>query len=134
MALADKDRTAITDLISLHGHLCDRGELGRLDEVFTADVVYDLTDFGQGPLQGLGACIAAARALGEGNPVGHHITNVLLAESAGGQVQARSKGIGIYADGTCGSLIYEDTIVRATQGWRISHRRVSVRRVPLGGK
>ncbi|HZE33074.1 MAG TPA: nuclear transport factor 2 family protein [Actinoallomurus sp.] len=43
MALSDADRTVITELISLHGHLVDEGELGRLDEVFTDDVVYDVT-------------------------------------------------------------------------------------------
>jgi SnoaL-like domain len=134
MALTCEDRAVITELISLHGHLCDSGELDRLDEVFTAGVIYDLTDFGREPLEGVGACAAAARALGELNPVGHHVTNIVLAEPAGGQVQARSKGIGISADGTCGSVIYEDTIVRVGQGWRISHRKVLARRVPLGGK
>jgi hypothetical protein len=134
MALTCEDRAVITELISLHGHLCDSGELDRLDEVFTASVIYDLTDFGQEPLEGVGACAAAARALGELNPVGHHVTNIVLTEPADGQVHARSKGIGISADGTCGSVIYEDTIVWVDQGWRISHRKVLARRVPLGGK
>jgi hypothetical protein len=31
------DRVAIEELISLHGHLFDEGELGRLDELFTED-------------------------------------------------------------------------------------------------
>jgi hypothetical protein len=91
-------------------------------------------DFGQEPLEGVGACAAAARALGELNPVGHHVTNIVLTEPADGQVHARSKGIGISADGRCGSVIYEDTIVWVDQGWRISHRKVLARRVPLGGK
>jgi len=101
--------------------------------VFTAGVVYDLTDFGQEPLEGAGALAAAARALGELNPVGHHVTNVVLAEPAGGQVHARSKGIGISADGTCGSVVYEDVGVRVGQGWRISHRKVSHGGFPLAG-
>jgi hypothetical protein len=134
MAFTCEDRAVITELISLHGHLCDSGELDRLDEVFTASVIYDLTDFGQEPLEGVAACVAAARALGELNPVGHHVTNIVLTEPADGQVHARSKGIGISADGTCGSVIYEDTIVRVDQGWRISNRKVLARRVPLGGK
>jgi len=134
MALTGEDRTAISELISLHGHLCDSGELDRLDEVFTADVIYDLTDFGQQSLNGLGACVAAARALGELNPVGHHVTNIILTQLTGSHVHAQSKGIGINADGTCGSVTYEDTIVRSDQGWRISHRKVLARRAPLGGK
>ena len=134
MAISCEDRAAITEVIARHGHLCDSGELDRLDEVFTADVAYDLTDFGQRVLRGPRALAAAGRALGELNPVGHHVTNVVLAEAAGGAVQARSKGIGINADGTCASVTYEDTVVRGDQGWRISQRKILRRRVPLGGK
>ncbi|MEO3875876.1 nuclear transport factor 2 family protein [Nonomuraea sp. B12E4] len=133
MTLTYEDRCLITDLIAMHGHLCDSGELDRLDEVFTADVVYDVTDFGLEILRGVVACAEAGRALGDRNPVGHHVTNTVLSEQAAGRVHARSKGIGVTADGTCGSLVYEDTVVRVAQGWRISHRTVRARRVPLGG-
>ncbi|TDB90769.1 nuclear transport factor 2 family protein [Actinomadura sp. KC216] len=128
------DRTAITELISMHGHLCDSGELDRLDELFTPDVVYDVSDFGQAPLRGVAACAAAGRALGELNPVGHHVTNIVLTEIADDRVQVRSKGIGVNADGTAGSVTYEDTVLRTPQGWRISHRKVRAHRTPLGGR
>jgi hypothetical protein len=121
------------DLISMHGHLIDAGELDRLDELFTADVVYDVTDFGFGPLEGLAAMRDAALALGAGNPVGHHVTNIVLTEVGEHRVRALSKGIGINADGTCGSVTYEDVIVRGERGWRIGHRTVLARRAPLGG-
>jgi 3-phenylpropionate/cinnamic acid dioxygenase small subunit len=134
MAITCEDRAAITEVIAKHGHLCDSGELDRLDEVFTADVVYDLTDFGQQVLHGPKALAAAGWALGDLNPVGHHVTNVVLAEAADGTVQARSKGIGINADGMCGSVTYEDIVVRGDQGWRISQRKILTRRAPLGGK
>jgi SnoaL-like domain len=134
MALTAEDRTAITELISMHGHLVDAGELDRLHELFTADVTYDVTDLGAGSLEGLAAIREAALALGELNPVGHHITNIVLTELADDRVRALSKGIGINADGTSGSVTYEDTISRGDQGWRISHRRVLVRRAPLGGR
>ncbi|MBZ4016603.1 nuclear transport factor 2 family protein [Streptomyces purpurogeneiscleroticus] len=135
MALAAEDRTAIAELLALHGHLFDEGELHRLDELFTADVVYDVSDFGQPPLKGVRAIREAAFALGEAIPVGHHVTNIVLTElPADGGVQARSKGIGVNADGTCGTVTYEDTVVRAADGWRISHRKVLARRAPLGGR
>jgi 3-phenylpropionate/cinnamic acid dioxygenase small subunit len=133
MTLTYEDRCVINDLIAMHGHLCDSGELDRFDEVFTADVIYDVTDFGQEILRGVAACADAGRALGELNPVGHHVTNIVLSEQADGRVHARSKGIGINADGTSGSVTYEDTIVRGDQGWRISYRKMLARRVPLGG-
>lgn len=134
MALSAEDRAAVSELLSLHGHICDDGELGRLDELFTTDVVYDVTDFGQAPLNGVTAIRAAALALGESNPVGHHVTNVVLTQLPDGQVHARSKGIGIMADGTCASVTYEDTLVHGDQGWRISYRKVLARRAPLGGR
>lgn len=71
---------------------------------------------------------------GELNPVGHHVTNVVLVEATDGTVQARSKGIGIKADGTCGSVTYEDIILHGDRGWRISQRKILARRTPLGGK
>jgi hypothetical protein len=132
MALTAEDRFTIAELIAMHGHLCDSGELDRLDEVFTADVSYDVADFGQEVLRGVTALAEAGRALGERNPVGHHVTNVILSEQPDGRVHARSKAIGIYADGRSGSLTYEDTVVRLENDWRISHRKVLARRAPLG--
>jgi hypothetical protein len=134
MTLATEDRVAITELISMHGHLFDNGELDRLDELFTDDVVYDVTDFGPAPLEGVAAIREAALVLGASNPIGHHVTNVVLTELGDGRVRARSKGIGVNADGTSGSVTYEDTVLRGGRGWRISHRKVLARRVPLGGK
>lgn len=134
MALTAEDRTAIKELISLHGHLTDGGELDRMHELFTADVTYDVTDLGGGSIEGLAALREAALAMGESNPVGHHVTNIVLTELGADQVRALSKGIGIKADGTCGSVTYEDTISHGDQGWRISRRKVLARRTPLGVK
>lgn len=172
MTLALEDRWAITELISLHGHLVDDGRLDRLEELFTADVVYDLTDFGQGRLVGVAAIREAALALGAANPVAHHVTNVVITERVAvdpggdpgggvtgdqegedrpdgaeadasrphdgdpvspGVVEVRSKGLGITADGLCGSVTYHDTVVRTPDGWRIARRKVLLRRVPLNG-
>ncbi|WP_314175888.1 nuclear transport factor 2 family protein [Streptomyces winkii] len=133
MSLALEDRIAVTELISSHGHLVDDGSLDRLHELFTSDVVYDLTDFGQGRLTGVAAVREAALALGSANPVAHHVTNVVVTGSSDGRAEVRSKGLGIKADGSCGSVSYDDTVVRTPDGWRISRRKVSSRRVPLNG-
>ncbi|NEA63428.1 nuclear transport factor 2 family protein [Streptomyces sp. SID12488] len=133
MALTVEDRLAVTELIALHGHLVDEGHLDRTAEVFTPDVVYDLSAFGQDVVTGLAALTDAALARGPANPVSHHVTNVVVTEEHGGRVRARSKGLGVMADGTCGSVTYDDTVVRVDGGWRISYRKVSARRVPLGG-
>ncbi|MFD5316899.1 nuclear transport factor 2 family protein [Streptomyces sp. NPDC127098] len=131
MALTAEDRVAVTDLVSLHGHLVDAGELDRLDELFTDDVTYDVTDLGGGPLQGLAAIREAALSMGELNPVGHHVTNIVLTELSADRVLARSKGLGVRSDGTVGSVTYEDTVTRTAAGWRITHRVVRARRTPL---
>jgi SnoaL-like domain len=132
MRLTQEDRAAITELISLHGHLVDSGELDRLDELFTDDITYDLSDFGLGSLEGMPAIRDAALALGEANPVGHHVTNVILTEHADNEAHARSKGIAINKDGTSGSVTYEDRFTRDERGWRIRYRKVEARRAPLG--
>jgi len=49
----------------------------------------------------------------------------VLTEQPDGSVRARSKGIGVYADGTAGSVTYEDEIVRTDDGWRIDARTVA---------
>lgn len=130
MTLTAEDRFVITELISMHGHLVDGGELDRLGELFTGDVVHDLTDFGQEPLAGVAAVRAAALAPGDLNPVGHHVTNVVLTRLDSGEVHAL--GIGVRADGTSGSVSYEDSVVRTDQGRRVSFRKVLARRAPLG--
>ncbi|WP_330231385.1 nuclear transport factor 2 family protein [Nocardia sp. NBC_00508] len=133
MTLSMEDRIAINDLIAQHGHLVDAGELDRMDELFSPGIVYDLSDLGFGELRGIAAVREAALMLGDANPVGHHVTNVLVTETETGEVQVRSKGIGISADGGCASVTYEDVVVREEAGWRISSRKVVPRRAPLGG-
>jgi hypothetical protein len=45
----------------------------------------------------------------------------VVTEGEGGQASAMSKGIAVNADGTCGSVTYEDRLARRGDGWRISH-------------
>lgn len=133
MALSAQDRIDITDLINLHGHLTDAGDLDRLDELFTPDVTYDVTDFGFGSLHGTAAIREAALALGDANPVGHHVTNIVITGIDDRSARVRSKGIGIMADGTAGSAVYDDVVTRGSDGWKISHRTVTARKTALGG-
>lgn len=133
MALTEQDRIDISDLINLHGHLTDAGDMERAGELFTPDVVYDLGAFGLGSLHGTAAIREAALALGDANPVGHHVTNVVITRIDDRSARVRSKGIGIKADGTAGSVVYDDVVTRLPDGWKISYRKVSARRVPLGG-
>lgn len=131
MALSIQDRFDIQDLVNLHGHLTDRGDFDGLSALFTEDVTYDVSALGGGVLIGLAAIREAALALGEANPIAHHVTNIVLDETPDGTVRVLSKGLGVMSDGAVGSVTYEDTVERNAAGWRIAHRVVRPRRVPL---
>jgi 3-phenylpropionate/cinnamic acid dioxygenase small subunit len=130
MRFTTDDRLAIHDLLALHGHLVDAGALDRLGELFSDDVVYDLTPLGGTVLEGVEEIAASARELGENNPVAHLVTNIVV-EERGGEVTARSKFLGVRRDGSVGSGVYDDVVRRTSRGWRIARRRVSVGRQPL---
>jgi 3-phenylpropionate/cinnamic acid dioxygenase small subunit len=129
--LSAEDHFAITDLINLHGHLTDNGDFDGWPALFAEDVVYDVSAMGGGVLVGISASRDAALAMGDNNPVAHHVTNIVINEVADGTVRALSKGFGVMTDGTVGSATYEDTIQRIGAGWKITHRIVRPRRKPL---
>src|SRR3954453_21005710 len=128
--LALEDRLAIAELIALHGHLMDSGELDRMDELFSADVVYDLEDFGFGTLHGIDAIRDAALGLGERNPLAHHVTNVVIGDVEDDGVRVRSKGLAVNADGSAGSVVYDDLVQRDGSGWGVLLPRGETRRTP----
>jgi 3-phenylpropionate/cinnamic acid dioxygenase small subunit len=129
--LTAEDRLAITDMINLHGHLCDRGDFSAMANLFTEDVTYDVSALGGGVLAGLSAVREAGIALGEANPLAHHVTNIVVEEAPGGRVRALSKYLAVMTDGSLGTGTYEDTIHKGRDGWKITHRVVRARRVPL---
>jgi ketosteroid isomerase-like protein len=125
---------AIAETLSLHGHLFDLGHLDRLEELFTPDVVYDITDVGMGTLAGIGEIRRAGIDLGADNPLAHHVTNIVItSDEHDGQVTTQSKGLAIMEDGRCVSTTYLDTLRRTDDGWRLSHRVILARRTPLNG-
>lgn len=130
MDFTTDDHIEVQRLISLHGHLVDHGELDRLSEIFTDDVSYDLSPLGGPVLHGASAVQEAALELGAGNPVAHHVTNVVVTCHQG-NVTARSKFLGVRRDGSVGSGVYEDELLRTQHGWRIARRVVRLRREPL---
>ncbi|GAB3833688.1 nuclear transport factor 2 family protein [Dactylosporangium cerinum] len=129
--LTTEDRFAIEDVINLHGHLTDRGDFAGMPRLFTEDVTYDVTALGGGMLAGLADLREAGLALGAANPLAHHVTNIVLSEAPDGTVLALSKYLGVMSDGSVASGTYEDTVKLGDHGWRITHRVIRPRRVPL---
>lgn len=127
----EADRIRIHEIINRHGHLVDEGAFDRLAEIFTEDVVYDVSALGGTVLTGPDAVADAGLALGDRNPLGHHVTNVVVVEIGPARARARSKGLAVMSDGTAGSVVYDDELLRTENGWRIAVRRVLPRRRPL---
>jgi 3-phenylpropionate/cinnamic acid dioxygenase small subunit len=124
-----EDRLAIHDVITLHGHVADDRDWDRLGELFTDDTVLDLEDFGYGTLRGLAALreLSLASQDDKGQPLGHHVTNILITGHDGQTARARSKALAVMRDGTSGTAVYEDVLRRDEHRWRISHRKVVAR-------
>jgi 3-phenylpropionate/cinnamic acid dioxygenase small subunit len=131
MSLAAEQILDIHRVVSLHGHLCDIGDFDALEAVLTDDIVYDLQALGHGTLTGRQAISAAARALGDANPAGHHVTNTMVTESRTGEIRSRSKFIAVHRDGRAETGVYEDRLELTPQGWRIAHRQVLPSTAPL---
>lgn len=124
MPLTAEDRLDIHELISLHGHLADARRPEDLGLLLTANAQYDISAYGLGVISGLPALIELFSARPGEQPVGHHVTNVIVRERADGAVTVRSKGLSVMANGAAGTVIYDDVVVRTADGWRISYRQV----------
>ena len=131
--LTAEDRCEISETLSLLGHILDGGQLDRLEEVLTPDAVYDLTDVGVGAFEGVEGVRHGALQLGAGNPVAHHLTNVVITGEDDDVVSVQSKGLLFMADGTLGSLTQHDIVRRHNGGWRISRRAIKAQRPPMNG-
>jgi len=126
MPLTTEDRLAIHELISLHGHLADDRRSGELALLLTPDASYDVTAYGLGVVRGLPALIELFSSAPGDQPVGHHVTNVIVTADPdlADRARVRSKGLSVMADGRAGTVVYEDQVVRTADGWRISTRLV----------
>jgi hypothetical protein len=109
----------------------DEGQFDRFGELFTADVVYDVSALGGGLLSGIEAIARAGLSLGDANPLAHHVTNVVVQHVDAHGARVRSKGLAVGRDGSTGSVVYDDELRRTDGGWRIAVRRVLPRTAPL---
>ena len=121
------DRWAITETLSLHGHVFDGGQLDRLEEIFTPDVIYDMSAVGLGTFDGSEMVRDRAEKMEKAGvgPLAHHVTNVVITSSEGDVATAESKILMLMKDGALQSATQVDTLRRQDDGWRISHRVIS---------
>ena len=143
-----EDTLAIHSVIALYGHLIDDRQFSRLNEIFTADAVFDLSGYGGERYQGL-AAIEQLMLNSNEHPLAHHASNIVITADPAGQSAtdaARpelalvcSKGLGVGAGGRVGSVLYRDRFVRVENPvakqhlpkfvWRIQSRFCFLRRV-----
>jgi len=128
MTLSADDRLAIYELLGLYGHLIDQRRWDDLAQVFTEDMVFDATSFGQEVTTSRQELIERWRTDLSMHPLAHHVTNIVIAEDSDGTVRVLSKAIGVGRKGRVGSATY-DVVVRTPEGWRLS-RRVAILRRP----
>jgi len=124
--LSNEDRWAISDVVSLYCYVNDERQFTRLDEIFTEDVVYDLSPFGSPLIHGISGVLdywSEERR----HPVAHHPTALIVHEMSDGVVRAVWKGIGVGHKARVGSATYYNEIVRTSAGWRISRCAVHMR-------
>lgn len=128
-----EDRLDVAETIARSGHVIDRGELDRLDTVFTPDTTYDMSAVGLPVMTGVDALRAGALRLGVHNPVAHHVTDVVILSSTADEAVVASKGLMLTVEGTLRSVTHRDVVRRTADGWRIASRSITPQTVPLGG-
>jgi 3-phenylpropionate/cinnamic acid dioxygenase small subunit len=129
VTLTADDRLAIYELLGRYGHLIDERRWDDLPaEVFTEDLVFDATSFGEPVTTSAGELIDRWRSDLSIHPLAHHVTNIVITEDSEGTVRVQSKAIGVGRKGRVGSATYDDVVVRTPEGWRLRRRVAMLRR------
>jgi 3-phenylpropionate/cinnamic acid dioxygenase small subunit len=124
--LSAEDTIALHQLVHRYAHIVDDAEFEQLSQVFTEDIEFDTSAFGNATLRGIGPVIESY--VDARHPVAHHVTTPVVSADSDGTVRVRSKVLSLLAGGLCGSGTYDDVAVRTPDGWRISKRVIGLRR------
>lgn len=122
------DRLALHELPGRYGDAIDDRAWDRLDDIFTTDAVFDLTDLGAPRCEGL-AAIKQFMDHEAQHPRTHLMTNIYVDETLTG-AQLRFRIVALLGEGRVGSASYYDEVVKTPAGWRVSHRVITRRRRP----
>jgi len=122
------DRLELHELPGRYGDAIDDRAWDRLDDIFTADAVFDLTDLGGPSCDGL-AEIKRFMDEDAEHPRTHTMTNIYVDETPHG-VQLRFRILALLGGGKVGTASYYDDVVKTPAGWRVRHRVVTRRRRP----
>jgi hypothetical protein len=125
--LTIQDRVEITETLALHAYIFDGNQLGRLEELFTSDAVYDMTLTGLGAFEGIDTIRAAAAQMSASGqaPLAHFVTNIIAASSGEDEATVQSKGLMIMTDGSVHAVTHQDDLRRENGTWHISRRVIT---------
>ena len=120
------DRLELHELPGRYGDAIDDRDWDRLDQIFTDDAVFDLTDLGSQLLEGLDR-IKAFMDTEANHPRTHTMTNIYVDETPSG-VKLNFRIIALQPEGRVGTASYYDEVVKTADGWRVKHRVITLRR------
>lgn len=128
MSISTEDRIAIQEMLGLYGHLIDNRRWSELTLVFTEDIVFDASSFGQKVTTTYNELLDHWTSDLAQHPLAHHVTNIVITEDADGTVRVVSKALGVGRNGRVGSATYDDVVVKTEEGWKLAHRIATLRR------
>jgi len=120
------DRLELHELPGRYGDAIDDRDWGRLDQIFTDDAVFDLTDVGARRLVGLDD-IKAFMDTEARHPRTHTMTNIYVDETREG-TKLNFRIVALLPEGKVGTASYYDDVVKTSDGWRVQHRVTTLRR------
>ena len=122
------DRLELHELPGRYGDAIDDRDWDRLDQIFTVDAVFDLTDLGAPRLEGLDG-IKRYMAEDADHPRTHTMTNIYVDETAQGAT-LRFRILALLPERRVGTASYYDDVVKTPEGWRVQNRVITLRRRP----
>jgi len=122
------DRIELHELPGRYGDAIDDRDWARLDQIFTEDAVFDLTDLGEPRLEGL-AEIKRYMDEEARQPRAHLMTNIYVDETPDG-VRLHFRIVALLPERVVGTASYYDRVVKTPAGWRVSDRVITRRRRP----
>lgn len=125
------DRLELHELPGRYGDAIDDRDWDRLDQIFTDDAVFDLTDLGEPRLEGLDA-IKAYMDTEARHPRTHTMTNIYVDETDDG-VMLHFRILALLPEGRVGTASYHDRVVKTPDGWRVADRMIHLRRRRVDG-
>ncbi|MGB3411764.1 MAG: nuclear transport factor 2 family protein [Microthrixaceae bacterium] len=111
----------LDQIASLYGTLIDHQDWGRLGEVLSDDIVFDLTGIGRGVLEGLPE-VQRYMEQDAIHPAAHLVANVVVQELDDNSGRMSCRLLAVQGDGSVVAGEYQDEVRRTAAGWRFSRR------------